>query len=67
MAKKRTTITVDEELLEFARRLGLNLSGFLEERLEGKGGCGENSGPDQTSKNNKALREGFEPQFTGKF
>ncbi|MGC9385251.1 MAG: type II toxin-antitoxin system CcdA family antitoxin, partial [Kosmotogaceae bacterium] len=34
MAKKRTTITVEEELLDFAHYLGLNLSGFLEERLK---------------------------------
>ncbi len=34
MAKKRTTITIEEDLLEFARYLGLNVSAFLEERLK---------------------------------
>ena len=34
MAKKRTTITIEEDLLEFARYLGLNISAFLEERLK---------------------------------
>ena len=34
MAKKRTTITIEENLLEFARKLGLNISAFLEKRLE---------------------------------
>ncbi len=34
MGKKRTTITIDKESLDFARHLGLNLSGFLEERLK---------------------------------
>jgi hypothetical protein len=34
--------------------------------IEGKGGCGENSGPDQTSKNKTMLREGFNIDFTCK-
>ena len=34
MAKKRTTITIEENLLKFARKLGLNVSAFLEERLK---------------------------------
>jgi len=34
MAKKRTTLTIDEKLFYFASHLGINLSSFLEERLE---------------------------------
>ena len=33
MAKKRTTITIEKDLFEFARKMGLNISAFLEERL----------------------------------
>ncbi len=56
--KKRTTITIDKKLLDFAHHLGLNLSGFLEERLrELKQRLDTGTG---------TLREGFEPVFTGK-
>ena len=58
MGKKRTTITIDKDLLDFARHLGLNLSGFLEERLrELKQRLDTGTG---------TLREGFEPIFTSK-
>ena len=65
MVKKRTSITIDEDLLEFARHLGLNLSGFLEERLrdlkeklEGKSGHFLSFSNSDT---HSARGEGFEP------
>ena len=33
MVKQKLTLSVEKDLVDFARHLGLNLSGFLEERL----------------------------------
>jgi len=58
MVKQKLTLSVDKDLLDFARHLGLNLSGFLEERLrELKQRLDTGTG---------TLREGFERLFTSK-